>query len=259
VSVRITAVSAPVSTNGQLDNTATIDGTAEAQSVVHTGTITGGPPLVPGPIKRMPDADVISRYASKATTIPYSSSIEKVVIAPGYNPLGSTDPNGLYVINTGGSSLTIKNTRIHGTLVVRLGSGTLTLQNSILLHNYRSDFPTLLVEGNVILKCPSATALSEAGLSTNFNPSGAPYSGVSDTDKTDTYPNEIWGLVHISGSLTLEQTARVVGVVICDGPIYCNGNNTVTYTPSLYTSPPQWYTYVDGMKLSPGSWKQSVD
>jgi len=256
---QITVVGAPVSTNGQLDNNGTIDGNVEAQSVVHTGTITGTP-TVPGPVKRMPDADVISKYAAKATVIASRATIEKVVLAPGYNPYGTADPNGLYVINTGNANLTIRDCRIYGTLVVQVGTGTVTVDNAVCWQTYRSDFPALLVVGNAVLRCTSGTTLlSEATLKMNFNPSGAPYEGVTDADKTDTYPNEIRGLVHIEGSLRLQQTARIVGAVICNGSVSCEEANTITYNASLYACPPKWYTYVDGMKLSPRSWKQIVN
>jgi hypothetical protein len=258
---RITAVGAPVCTNGQLDNDGTIDGTAQAQSVADTGAITGGPPLVPGPVKRMPDADVISRYVAKASSVVFAATREKFVLAPGYNPYGTADPNGLYLINTNNANLKIRDCRIYGTLVIQAGTGTVTLENSVFLQNYRSDFPALLVTASaVIIRCTSATTqLSESSLNTNFNPSGAPYQGVSDSDKVDSYPNEIRGLVHIEGTLQLQQTARIVGVVICNGSVTCEEANTITYSSSLYACPPRWYTYVDGMKLSPGSWKQVVE
>jgi len=256
---RITAVGAPVCTNGQLDNDGTIDGSAEAQSTAHTGTITGTL-TVPGTVKRMPDADVISRYAAKATAISKLATMEKIVLAPGCNPYGTADPNGLYVMNTANANLTIRDCRIYGTLVVLAGSGTVTVDNSVLIQNYRSDFPCLLIAGDAVIKCTSAsTQLSEVTLAVNFNPTGAPYNGSTDTDKKDTYPNEIQGLVHVSGSLRFQQTARIVGVVICDGSIACEETNTITYNASLYACPPQWYTYVDGMKLSPDSWRQMID
>ena len=256
---KITAVGAPVCTNGQLNNDGTIDGSTEAQSINHSGTITGSL-TVPGAVKRMPGADVISRYAAKATVIAYRATVEKIVLAPGCNPYGTVDPNGLYVMNTNNSNLMIRDCRIYGTLVVLAGSGTVTVDNSVLIQNYRPDFPTLLVAGNAVIRCTSATTqLSEVTLAMNFNPTGAPYNSGTDNDKKDTYPNEIQGLVHISGSLRLQQTARIVGLVICDGPVTCEDTNTITYNASLSTCPPQWYTYVDGMKLSPQSWKQVVE
>ena len=85
---------------------------------------------MPGAVKRMPDADVISKYAAKATVIAYAATCEKFVLGPGYSSFGTADPNGLYVINTSNANLTIRNCRIYGTLVVLAGSGTVTVDDS---------------------------------------------------------------------------------------------------------------------------------
>jgi len=115
------------------------------------------------------------------------------------------------------------------------------------------------VEGNLIIKPNSATgSLSESTCNTNFNPVGAPYSGATDSDKSDQYPDEIRGLVHVKGTLRFQQTARIVGVVICEGTVTCEDTNTIVHDASLYANPPWGYTYVEGMKVSPGSWKQVV-
>ena len=256
---QITALGAPVSTNGQWDNDGTIDGDAQAQSVGHTGTITGTW-IVPGVSIPMPEATVFPDYIDQATSVPYAPTIENVVLAPGCNPLGPADPNGLYVIDTMGKTLTIKNTRIYGTLIIRATGQAVTVEDAISMQNYRSDFPVLLVEGNLVIKPDSATKLlSEAACNSNFNPVGAPYDGAYDTDKADQYPNEIRGLVHVKGSLKLEQTARIVGVVLCEGTVTVAGTNTILYDADLSASLPEGYTYVDGMTISPGSWRQVVD
>jgi hypothetical protein len=256
---RLTALGAPVCTNGQLDNDGVIDGNAEGQSIDHTGTVTGVC-TIPGTIRPMPAATVLTDYAGKATSIPYAATIEKVVLTPGCNPLGPTDPNGLYLIDAASGNLTLRKSRIHGTLIIRGPGRTITIENAVFLQNYRADFPALLVEGNLVIKCDSATTpLSEPACATNFNPVGAPYEGATDTDQADSYPNEIRGLVHVKGSLKLQQTARFVGAVICEGNVSCEEANTIVHDAGLYTSPPAGYTCVDGMKVSPGSWKQVVD
>lgn len=256
---QITAVGAPVSTNGQLDNDGTIDGNAEAQSIDHTGTITGLQ-TVPAPSKRMPDAAVITEYISRATVVPYTGTIDKAVLTPACNPWGPTDANGLYYLDTGGNDLVIKNSRIHGTLIVKADGKTVTLDNAMFCQSYRAEFPVLLVQGNLIIRCSSAqTVLSESVNGTNYNPAGAPYEGIADGDMLDEYPNEIQGLVHVEGTLRLQQTARIAGVVICDGTVYAEETNTIIHDAALYACPPDGYTYVSGMKISPHSWKQVVD
>jgi len=256
---RVTALGAPVSTNGSLNNLGTIDGDVQAQTAIVLGDVKGDP-FVPGPVKPMPPACVFSDYVSKATTVPYAATRENLVLGPGCNPLGPADPNGLYVINTGGGDFTLRNRSEDGTLIIRAAGRTVIIDEAVFLQNYRSDFPVLLVEGNLILK-PNSVAglLSEVACNTNFNPIGAPYDGMTDGVKDDPYPDEIRGLVHVKGSLTLQSTARVVGVVICEGSVSCEEASILAYDPGLHDNPPTGYTYVDGMKISPGSWKQVVD
>jgi hypothetical protein len=255
---RITVVGACIATNGQLDNDGVIDGSAEAQSIDTTGTV-AGTLTVPGTSRPMPSATVFTHYTGKAAAVPYAATIENVVLGPGCNPLGPTDPNGLYVITTGSGDLTVRNCRIYGTLIIRAAGRTVTVDEAVLMQNYRANFPVLLVEGNLILKFNSVVgSLSESACNTNFNPTGAPYGGVTDSDKTDQYPDEIRGLVHVKGTLRLQQTARIVGVVICEGTVTCEDTNTIVYDAGLYANPPWDYTYVDAMKVSPGTWKQVV-
>ena len=102
---QIAVLGAPLSTNDKLKNQGTIDGNVEAQVLNQQGTITGTL-TVPGTVRPMPAASVFTDYISKATTVPYAATMEKFVLGPGCNPFGPTDPNGLYVINTGNGSLT---------------------------------------------------------------------------------------------------------------------------------------------------------
>jgi len=256
---QITVVGGSVSTNGVLDNDNTIDGDAEAAQTEHTGTITG---LLTAPAasKRMPDAQVISSYISRATTLPVTGgTVNAVVLSPSYTPWGSTNPDGVYFISLG-SDMTIKNSRINGTLIVRTNTKKLTLGEAVFMHSYKTDYPVLIVDGDLVIGIRTCDyTLSEASNTTNYNPVVAPYEGQWNVDLLDEYPNEIRGLVHVKGSLNLQQTARIRGVVICEGTVTCEGQNTVLRDTALYASPPQGYTFVDSMAISPGSWKQVVN
>ncbi|UCD49880.1 MAG: hypothetical protein JSW27_20415, partial [Phycisphaerales bacterium] len=257
---RIIAVGAPISTNGILDNDEVIDGDAEAGSVDSMVTITGTL-TVPADAKALPDATVFSDYASRATVIPYSGDINRQVLTAASNPWGAADPNGFYFIDTAGSDIIIRDSRIHGTLIIRTGSTKKVLiDDAVFIQNYKADGPVLIVDGNLEIKNNSYDyALSEASCATNFNPAGAPYEGESDNDTGDEYPNEIRGLIHVSGYLALFDNARIVGVVICEGAATIDGANTIVHDSSFYTNPPEGYTYIERMKVSPGSWKQVVD
>ncbi|MFC1635708.1 hypothetical protein ACFL5Z_12780 [Planctomycetota bacterium] len=255
----IRAIGAPVSTNGMLDNDEIIDGDAEADSIDTMKTITGTL-TVPAAQKTMPDPNVISDYISKATVVPFTGNIDKQVLTPTYNPWGSTNADGVYFIDTGDHDILIQKFRLQGTLIVRLGTKKLTLDREVLMQNYRSDYPVLIIDGDMELKIDSYSAtLSEVVDSRNYNPPGAPYQGQSDSDLTDEYPNEVQGLVHVTGFLKLNNTARVKGAIICEGSVECANKNTIIHNPSLYAIPPEGYTYVAGMKVSPESYQQVVD
>ena len=243
---------------GTLDNGGAIYGDVEAASVVRAGTITGTL-TVPAGSKHTPADQAIADYIAKATTLPKTSSLDKRVLSPSFNPFGSPNADGIYYMNTLGSDLTITNSRIQGTLIVRTGGGTVILDSAVFLHPARWYNPVLIVVGNAVIKCYSGSySLSEWLCGTNFNPAGAPYQGTWDADIYDVYPNEIQGLVHIQGSLRLQNTARIVGVVICQGTVTCEEQNTIVYDPDLAAHPPEGYTYVAGMKVSPGSFAQGV-
>jgi cytoskeletal protein CcmA (bactofilin family) len=256
---RVTAVDGPVSTNGTLNNRGEIEGDVEAVATSKVGTVTGTFTTLSAS-KPMPDTNLIADYISRATVIPYSGAIDGQVLTATLNPWGAADADGLYFIDTGGYDLQIKNTRIHATLVVRTGGANLFVEETVLMENYRSDYPALIVDGTAYIRNTSAsTDLSEGTCGVNFNPVGAPYDGQWDGDMLDTYPNEIRGLVHVNGDLILGLTARIEGVVICAGAVDCSETPVIAHDPNLYSSPPHGYTAVAGMKISPGSWKQVVD
>lgn len=257
----LTATGAPASTNGllELQAGALLTGDAEAASLSNGGTITGTV-TVPAPAKDMPDASVISDYAALATPIAVPTTIDKQVLAPGYNPWGATNPDGVYLISLAGTTLTITNTRIHGTLVVQNPGGKVVLDSAVFLQNYRADYPVLIVDGDVELLYPSdGNSLSELTLLTNFNPLGAGFLGEVDTLLDDEYPSEIQGLVHVTGTLLLKQTARVRGAIICENAVTADDNNEIVHEPNLYTNPPVGYTKPPVMRVSPGTWHQVVD
>ncbi len=250
---------APLSTNGQLDNDDTIDGDAEASTIAHTGTISGTLTLNID-AKRTPDPNVIDDYIARATSITSPGIISGQILTADHNPWGSANAQGVYYIDAGNSDLTISNSRIQGTLIVDAGSHKVTIKDAVLIQPYRTDYPTLIIRGNAeILNTSASTHLSEANTLVNFNPLSAPYEGTWDIDCVDDYPNKIQGLVHVTGSLKLGKTARIEGAVICDSDVSCEGDNTIIHDATLYTSPPDGYTYLNRMMLSPRSYCQVVD
>ena len=109
-----------------------------------------------------------------------------------------------------------------------------------------------------LLAVPHDT-VTESAWGTNFNPAGAPYGGGTDEDQTDVYPNEVRGLVHVTGTLTLSETARIQGAIIAESAVTCGGAGEIVHNADLYQNPPLGYLEPVVMRISPGTWCQVVD
>ena len=256
----ITVSGAPLSSNGTVQNNNSIVGDVHALALSPTGSVTGTV-TVPAPAKPLPDAGVFDLYKNKATAIPYLTTIEKTALGPTYNPWGPANPEGVYYIDTGSSDLILKGFRLQGTLVVKCGSGrSVMVDDAVFMEPHRSDYPVLIVDGDLELRLHSGDYdLLEANWLTNFNPAGAPYQSVSDTDVLDSYPNEIRGLVHAKRAVRLTQTARVKGVVLVESTVSCESTNEITHNPTLYQNPPEGYWSYGQLEIVPGTWRRVVD
>ena len=256
----LNAVGGTISTNGELKNDGTIIGSIDVTVVDKLGIVTGSK-VIGSAAKPLPASSIIDSYASVGTLINPGSTIDKRVLGPGLNPFGAPDINGIYVIRPTGD-LTIKNSRILGTLVIILPSGKkVTFDNSMLIQPFRADMPGLLVKGNAEFHFyGGATGLTEASISTNLNPSGAPFNGTVDNDVLDIYPSEIQGLVHVTGKVDFKHTATIRGCLITNDSgndaIDSHEMSSILYTPSLFTNPPMWYTTRVDMPVQRGTWRQ---
>lgn len=257
----ITSSGGPLSTNGKWQNLGTVAGNGEAALVQFAGAIVGTL-TAPAPVKTMPGANAYLYYRGPATSLGTAGTIERVAIGASQNPFGALNADGAYFISGGSSDVTLRDLRVVGTLVVQLASKkALRINNTVRLEPHRSDYPTLIVHGDLELNFAGSalSVLSESATSTNFNPIGIPYAGVTDLDTTDTYPSTILGLVYVTGDVTFGTTASVTGTVICGGSATFNGTHTLTHNPTLYANPPLEFREAQSMKITPGSWKQVVD
>lgn len=254
----IIVTGAPLSMNGTFNGPGAVTGNVEAgsQGVL---AIVSGTTTIPAAAKALPDVGVIDIYIGLATPIDYPGVIDKQLLTPGVNPWGVPNPDGVYFIDAGPNDLKIKASRIHGTLIVRCTGGMkVILDDDVFIQNYRSDYPALIVDGALDFMLNSASyGLRESAQTMNFNPVGSPYLGVTDSDMLDTYPNEVQGLVHVKGTLTMTLTSRVRGVIISEGNVTLNGTNEIVHQPTLYSNPPMGYvTYT--MQIASGSWRRVV-
>jgi hypothetical protein len=257
-----TVTGAPISTNGNFRLDGALNGSAQVQTRSGSGTCTGTITLL-APTKPMPPSGILAMYKALATPISPGSTMTKQVLAPGLNTVGGgTNSDGVYYISAGGS-LTISNCRVNGTLVIDAPGQTVTISGSVFMQPARPDYPVLIVNGKLTLMADSTVPLSEATNTTNFNPAGAPYQGVTDTDQTDTYPCEIDGLIHSNDKTVVQGNQLIRGALICESTdgtqaVYLDGAPQIIYDPTLYTTPPMGYTTAVNLKIAPGGWRQSV-
>lgn len=259
----LTASGAPAYTNGELRLDGNIAGSARCFTLNGSASSASGGVTLLAPSLPMPDPSVFTMYASIGTVIAPGTTINNAVLGPGVNSLGgSVNPDGVYVINATGD-ITIQKLRVLGTLVIINTGHKVTISGPVFMQPARSDYPALLVKGQLVLQYDSTTTLSEASAGFNFNPIGAAYQGATDSDTADTYPCEIQGLVHSTDQSLMLNNALIRGAFICESnassdAVRLNGNAAVIYDPTLYSNPPMGYTTSVTMKILAGSWQQSV-
>lgn len=256
---RLILGSATASTNGSWRNDGTVEGNADVSTSSSNSSIYGT--LTTGVAARsMPESTVPEAYARLGTLINPSSTMTGKVLTPTLNPFGAVNADGVYVIRAN-SNLTIRQCRIYGTLVIFAPGKKVTIDQANLFQPARPDFPAIIIVGDCTLDYTSSTALTEAGAPANLNPTGAAYLGVVDSDQTDSYPNEIQGLLHVTGQLTCSSPGIVRGAIICESSassaaVYISAAGMrVIYDSSLYTNPPQYYTTSVPMRSLAGSYK----
>lgn len=254
---RLAVFGGPLLVGDELEGQGLIDGSADVWLSSWTGRITGS--LRTGiPMPPMPPADVIDLYASLGTVISVpGGTIQGRVLGPGVNPFGSTNPDGVYVLNSTGD-VTIRDARIHGTLVVRAPGRMVTLAGSVNLAPARADYPALIVEGNVTIDT-SSSPLLEVGVLRNLNPPGAPYMGQTDALLDDAYPSEITGLVHVRGDVAATGSLFISGGLLVDGPsgnLDLKGSIAVEWSPSMVNQPLMGYAASVRMVPVAGTWRR---
>ena len=258
--------------NGFTSVLSTIRPNVEARTtIIGTGfsgtTTTGNTP------RTLPASTVFTLYTAGAGTIPVSAlasggllglgakQLTDVVIGPNHNPYGSTNSNGVYVLDCQNYAVAISNCRIIGTLILlNPGAGT-TISGSVQWTPAVANYPCLLVNGAITLSL-SASSLSELSENVNFNPPGAPspYVGGSvDNAKDDTFASVIDGLVYASGNITVGGSTTV-DMIVGGGTLTMNALSALTIRDeATYATnpPPGFYT----VKMTPraGSWSYVVD
>ncbi len=269
------AANAPISSNASVEVglTGVVNGDVEATTaIVNLGTISGTSTQGVA-AKEMPSGSVFDYYIANAVPIALSAlplellilrrEIRNVVLSPGSNPYGGvTHPQGLYLLDCQGTNIRIENARIHGTLVILDPGLDSEISGNIFWERYNPQLPALLVRGSINFDWSGSLSESGgSGPSTNYNPPGSPYQGVTDADNADTYPSLMKGLVYVSGVLTNADGTTIDGVVVTAGlAMTVNRPLTVTHDAAIIQNPPPGFQRAfRPMQTVAGSWRQLVD
>jgi hypothetical protein len=188
----------------------------------HTYGLAGNAGLaapIPAGAIEVPDATILDWYTANGRTIALTSlggKIDKLLFSPSTSPSGAANARGIYVVDCAGSDVTISETRVYGTLVLKnAGSGS-KFDKQNYLHSPDPTLPALIVQGSFTFDM-DAGDLAEGGTTRNYNPAGAPFLGATDSDTADRYPCMIRGVVFITGNVTMKKTSSIEGCMIVGG------------------------------------------
>lgn len=257
---------APIGTNGSTAATS-----AFIAPAVHAAGTTQGSSYLGGTnpgadAQTMPTAtDVFQTYISMGTVLDNAGmdaggtlELRELVLTPTYNPIGGgTNADGIYVIGCAGQELRIRDVRIEATIVALDCASTSLIDSNVSWFAPGERYPALLVRGSINLEILKG-ALSESALGVNFNPTGAPSEGVTDTDTEDSYTGGIHGLVYVRDALSTRNHPAVEGTIVVGGNANLSDSLTLTHDPSYATAPPPEFEDEPLMYLEPGSWRRVV-
>ena len=144
--------------------------------------------------------------------------IDANILSTTRNPYGARtlSPLGIYVIDTPGEQLIIRDSRIRSTLVVK-NALSVQIERALLWDPVGVNYPAL-ISMTPIIDATNSDTLNEATIGIDFNPTGDPYNGIADTDGIDTYNAGINGAVLSLSDISLN------GALNYSGPIY-SGND----------------------------------
>ena len=242
-----------------------LNGNAEAVGTIQNPSVNGSETEGITP-RDMPNEGVFDYYLRMGTHIDVTDIeesggvrvIEKQVLSPASNPYGATNPEGIYIIDCGGATIEIGWSRMVATLVLLNVGPNSKLSQPIQWSPAVANYPALLVDGDFGFDMTGLLGnryLLETSLFVNFNPTGTPYQGESDTDESDSYPGVLNGIVYVSGAATILDESFFNGVVIANSIQFTTGA-TFDYDSVYLDNPPPGFRLGDPMEVIPGSWKR---
>lgn len=264
----ITAEDAPVAVNGSVNNDGVVTANIGAQAIAGAGSVVGTQ-TAPAALRSLPTPSMVFDYYEKMGTVVTpgvvgTALITTTVLSP-KSSWGDKNDDGIYVIDTQGKDLTIFGARIVGTLIVtNLAPGKKVIVNDVV--NWEPaypNYPALLVDGDLEISLRDGD-VTEWLLSPSYNPSGTPFQGSEDSDKSDTFISSLAGLVYCSGNLTIKGNGSSVRTPDLRGIFLAGGNcaiqaktmPVIKYDDTAAITPPPGFTQDANVVIVPGSWRQ---
>jgi hypothetical protein len=234
---------------------------ADAESLVILGDSFYGSRRTLSAADPMP-AVLTSAYVAEGTAIPFSAinsrDLKDVFLSPTSNPLsGTRNPGGVYIVDCAGESLTIKDMRLLGTLVLLNAGSNTKVDDGVILQPAKTGYPVLVVNGP--LKLAIDEPIIKEDNKVNFNPPGSPINGISNSTITDTFPTLVTGVIYASGAVEIDGKFSLQGSVIAGGSMIVKGTLTVGRTLDPLMFPPPGFRDRMIMAVVPGSWRRLID
>jgi hypothetical protein len=203
---------------------------------------------VPGEVQE-PSSELFAYYRSIGTLITLSTATtyDRVLFSPTSNPAGTgLNARGIYVIDCNNKGLRLSDSRVLGTLVIINPHRTSRIGPKVSMSPASADLPTLLVDGEMFFDLEDDD-LQEWDADRNFNPSGAPYLGETDSDESDRYPSRIRGLTYVSVKAKIGQNSAFEGVLWVNGEVHVSMSRTLTVRWAPLTAPIPGFTTASSM------------
>lgn len=215
--------------HGTVTNNGSITGNVEANAFAGLGALSGTQTSLTTE-RVLPNKDRVFDYYLAVGTylnIPVTDNLKRIrkcLLSPNSNPFGATNPHGIYIVDAGGYSVRVKDSRIVGTLVVVNGhpTETLRLRANVCWEPAYPTFPAMLVDGNILFESDNIPLDESAIDNPNLNPFGTPFQGNTDSVRDDSYPSSIAGLIYCTGDMqfdgrSADRTPERQGVSIVGG------------------------------------------
>lgn len=228
-----------------------------------SGSVSGAKFESQSPARAMPETTAVwDYYLANGTSIDIASipnqTIDNVVLSAASNPYGATNPQGIYIIDTQGQALHIRDSRIVATLVVLSPAAATKVESLIEWSPPAANYPALLVKGDLELKWSGGSPLVESTANVNFNPAGTPFEGDADQDQLDSYPGMVKGLVYCSGNLTTTNPCVMHGSLVAGGAATIGASVTIAYGGAPAAFPPPGFAHGSVMRVVPRSWRRTA-